>query len=193
MNKQVLRDLFLEKRKTLTQSELRRRSHLLCQNAIEFIQQHNETHYHIFLPIERQKEPDVWPVFHWLIDSPDHAVYLSKTHFQQKKLTHYHIQDAGDMSVGNFGIPEPQKGQLIEPKILEVVFVPLVSFDHSGNRIGYGAGLYDRFLSETAPECIKVGLAITPPLDNIDYAEAFDIKLDLCITHLGIDYIKKGA
>ena len=37
---------------------------------------------------------------------------------------------------------------------IEVVFIPLLAFDKKGNRIGYGKGFYDRFLSE----CTKMSL-----------------------------------
>ena len=185
MNKQQLRSLFLEKRKSLSLTELQRRSRLLCQNAITFIQEGPYRHYHIFLPIQKQNEPDTWPIFHWLVVSPKQTAYLSKTHFNPNRLTHYQVENPDTISVSHLGIPEPQQGKLATPKMPEVVFVPLISYDLFGNRIGYGAGFYDRFLADITPNCLKVGLAITPPLDNIPCAEHFDIKLDLCITHLG--------
>ena len=45
-----------------------------------------------------------------------------------------------------FGIPEPVCGtrDLIAPDELDVVLAPLVAFDAAGNRIGMGAGFYDR-------------------------------------------------
>ena len=193
MNKQVLRDLFLEKRKTLTQSELNRRSQLLCAHTLRFIQKQPFRHYHIFLPIQKQHEPDTWPVFDWLKSSEGFMVYLPKTNFKDRTLIHYQVDTGTFIETSKFGIPEPTNGKSIAPEVIEIVFVPLISYDLNGNRIGYGAGLYDRFLSQVSKACLKVGLAITPPLDNIDYAEPYDVKLDLCITHLGVDPIKKGA
>jgi len=43
-----------------------------------------------------------------------------------------------------FGIPEPREGPFIDPRSLDVVLTPLVAFDESGNRLGMGAGYYDR-------------------------------------------------
>jgi len=91
-----------------------------------------------------------------------------------------------DFVLGRKGIPEPRNADAVDPKTIDIVFVPLISFDEHGNRIGYGAGLYDRFLSEVRPDCLKVGLAVTPPLNNIDYSTEYDIALDFCINHLGI-------
>jgi 5-formyltetrahydrofolate cyclo-ligase len=46
-----------------------------------------------------------------------------------------------------FGIPEPAELTLIDPRSLDLVLTPLVAFDLRGNRIGVGAGYYDRCFS----------------------------------------------
>ena len=43
-----------------------------------------------------------------------------------------------------YGIPEPEGGGTVPPDELDVVLVPLLGFDRSGNRLGMGAGYYDR-------------------------------------------------
>lgn len=189
MNKQVLRSLFLEKRQTLTESEFQRRNELLLNEVIKFINSKPDAkNYHIFLSIEKFLEPNTWPIFRTLLTSPNHSVFLSKTSFAAKKLTHYNIEEEANIEISKFGIPEPKVGEPIDPMVLDIIFIPLISFDLHGNRIGYGAGLYDRFLSQVRPDCLKVGLAITPPLDNIDYTDRFDVQLDCCITHLGYQH-----
>lgn len=188
MNKQVLRSLFLEKRKTLTEAEFQRRNHLLFNGVCEFIKSKAKAkNYHIFLSIEKYLEPNTWPIFRTLLSSPDHSVFLSRTSFKQRQLRHYKVEDEANIEISKFGIPEPKAGEQVDPSMLDIVFVPLISFDLHGNRIGYGAGLYDRFLSQVRPDCLKVGLAITPSLDNIDFTKIHDIKLDACISHLGIN------
>ena len=42
---------------------------------------------------------------------------------------------------------------------IEVVFVPLVAFDETGNRVGYGKGFYDEFLKNCSKDTIKIGLS----------------------------------
>jgi 5-formyltetrahydrofolate cyclo-ligase len=46
-----------------------------------------------------------------------------------------------------YGIPEPADPELIDPRSLDLVLTPLVGFDSRGNRIGVGAGYYDRCFS----------------------------------------------
>ncbi len=48
-----------------------------------------------------------------------------------------------EMQPGPFGAMVPRDGAVLEP---EVLIVPLVAFDRSGGRLGYGGGFYDRTL-----------------------------------------------
>lgn len=178
--------MFLEKRLTLTPDELAKRNERLFKNCRRFLAQHpNAQHAHSFVSMAEQNEPDTHKLIDWLIEK-GLKVYSSKTFYRERKLTHHLITNSQDFNLGRKGIPEPKSADLVDPKLIDMVFVPLISFDEHGNRIGYGAGLYDRFLSEVREDCLKVGMAITPPLNNIDYADQYDVKLDFCINHLGI-------
>lgn len=178
--------MFLEKRLTLTSDELTKRNERLFKNCQRFIAQHSDAqHVHIFVSMAEQNEPDTLKLIDWLVGK-GLKVYSSKTYYQERKLTHHLITNSHDFNLGRKGIPEPKNVDPVDPKLIDLVFVPLISFDENGNRIGYGAGLYDRFLSEVRTDCLKVGIAITPPLNTIDYADQYDVPLDFCINHLGI-------
>jgi len=53
------------------------------------------------------------------------------------------------LATNQFGIPEPvcSAKQLLKPSEMDIVLTPLVAFDDNGNRIGMGAGFYDRSFS----------------------------------------------
>ena len=58
-------------------------------------------------------------------------------------------------------------------------------FDRQGNRIGYGAGYYDRFLLQN-PHLKKIGLAYACQEVEAVPTEENDIPLDMVITENGI-------
>ena len=57
---------------------------------------------------------------------------------------------------GAFGLHQPSSSN--PPVRPDVVLVPLVGFDRAGNRLGQGAGHYDRALS-VLPDAIRIGIA----------------------------------
>ena len=79
------------------------------------------------------------------------------------------------------GIPEPKSGVQVPVKKIDVVITPLLLADRRGNRLGYGKGYYDRFFSGCRPDCLKVGISLLDPVDELP-AEAHDIRLDRLIS-----------
>ncbi|WP_280513974.1 5-formyltetrahydrofolate cyclo-ligase [Ruminiclostridium herbifermentans] len=91
---------------------------------------------------------------------------------------------------GKYGILEPPllDCNIITPALLDVVIVPGSAFDVNKNRMGYGAGYYDRFLSNVSQECCKIGICYDfQVLDKIPYEE-YDVPLDLLVTEKRVIY-----
>lgn len=177
--------MFLEKRLTLSKNEMTWRNHELQRRAKAFIdQQEKIKHIHTYLSMGAKNEADTFPLIDWMLSERQISVYSSKTYYKERKLTHHQIRTARDFRYDAKRIPEPLLTEVIDPEQFDLVFVPLISFDLKGNRIGYGAGLYDRFLKSVRPDCMKVGYCLTPPLDQIDYTNEYDIPLDYCLNHL---------
>jgi 5-formyltetrahydrofolate cyclo-ligase len=87
------------------------------------------------------------------------------------------------LQANKLGIPEPINGVLANPRLIDIVLVPMLGFDLNGHRLGYGQGFYDRFLAnDCRADILKIGLSILPPIDNVQLAEAHDVPLDLCVT-----------
>ena len=144
--------------------------------------EHGFKNIHLFLPINKHKEVNTWPLYHTFIISPNYTVVLSKTHWESKTLTHHIMAPGDEVKESKLGIPEPEHDRLFDIALLDLVLVPLLAFDLKGNRLGYGAGFYDRFLSQCGPKTLKMGLSLLPPTDHTLPSDAQDIALDLCIT-----------
>ena len=91
------------------------------------------------------------------------------------------MEDDVILELNKYGIPEPKNGKKIKNNLIDVVFVPLLSYDKKGNRVGYGKGFYDRFLSTQKNNIIKVGLSFFGPEETVEKKE-FDQSLDYCVT-----------
>ena len=52
------------------------------------------------------------------------------------------------MEPNRYGIPEPvhERSRRIAVDMIDVLLMPLLGFDRSGNRLGFGGGYYDRAL-----------------------------------------------
>ncbi len=85
------------------------------------------------------------------------------------------------LTINKYGIPEPTSNKIIYPNIL---LVPLVAFDKSLNRIGYGGGFYDRYLKKLKKrkKIIKIGLAYSFQKVREVPTNKHDIKLDFIVT-----------
>ena len=88
------------------------------------------------------------------------------------------IPKNNEFTVGKFSVKEPIT--YTELNKIDVCLVPLVACDKNKNRIGYGKGYYDKFLSKTP--CVKIGLCYDfQVLDKIQ-PKPFDVPLDYIVT-----------
>jgi len=83
------------------------------------------------------------------------------------------------LSENMYGILEPQDTELVPISSLDVLFMPLVGYDRFGNRLGMGAGYYDRCLETTRDQPVPLRVGIAYSLQEIDRVEGdqWDIQL----------------
>ena len=94
----------------------------------------------------------------------------------------------GPFEVGPFGIRQPTTGRVVQPTELEVVLVPLVAVDWSGNRLGHGAGYYDRTFAfrRDRDHPVLIGLAYRFQVVESIEPSPWDVPVDLIVTETGI-------
>ncbi len=92
------------------------------------------------------------------------------------------LQD--DLQFGTWGIREPKTDRCspIDPAEIDLVLVPGVAFDLKGNRLGYGAGYYDRFIPLLRPGVPLAALAFEVQILPDMRPEAHDRSMNMVIT-----------
>lgn len=99
------------------------------------------------------------------------------------------IKRSTRQKTNKYGIPEPQSMEVIAVQELDVILMPLVGFDGFGNRLGMGAGYYDRALENIRDTKTKlIGLAHACQQVPQLHAASWDIPLDAIATERGLIY-----
>lgn len=180
MTKAELRKKYKKLRETLSEADIEKMSIEIANNLLK-VNVWDKTYYHIFLTIEKLKEVDTSFILS-ILQGKDKEIVIAKSDFENCSLTHFLLTDNTRLKINKYFIPEPVDGIEVPENKINVIFVPLLAFDESGNRIGYGKGFYDRFLSKCKAESIKIGVSFFEAEKEINHTFDTDIKLDYCVT-----------
>ncbi len=190
MTKAEIRKIFKQKRKALTTENCETVNKKIHNLVFSRLAMHRYSPIHLFLPILRNNEPDTRLIVNTLRKDFAADLYISKS-LENGELLHVKYQANTILEKNSWGIEEPK--DLTESRSSEdffekyktediLIFVPLLAFDKKGNRVGYGKGYYDKFLQYATKDTTIVGLSHFEPIDLIEDADAFDIKMDFCVT-----------
>ena len=184
MLKKELRSKYKEVRQSLTFEEIEEKS-LAIANQLLKLDIWDNTYFHIFLPIEELKEVNTEYILN-ILHAKDKEIVISKSDFETRSMTHFLLTDNTKIKKNKYNIPEPVNGLPVPVEMIDVVFVPLLAYDKQGNRVGYGKGFYDKFLSECKSNVVKIGLSFFDPEEFIEDVFENDVKLNICITSLEV-------
>ncbi|WP_284651180.1 5-formyltetrahydrofolate cyclo-ligase [Flavobacterium terrisoli] len=191
MNKKDLRKKYKALRQQLTGEQIEDQSLAIANRLLQLgttpegIEVWEQTYFHLFLTIEEQKEIDTEFILQ-ILAGKDKEIVVAKSNFETVEMTNYLLTDNTKFQKNEYNIYEPVDGIEVPASKIQVVFVPLLAYDKTGNRVGYGKGFYDNFLSKCNAEVIKIGLSFFEPEEIIDDVFATDIRLDYCVTPMTI-------
>jgi 5-formyltetrahydrofolate cyclo-ligase len=95
---------------------------------------------------------------------------------------------------GSFGIDEPINGEPVQFSRHDVVLVPLVAFDETGQRLGQGGGFYDRAIAAAgAARPLLIGVAHAFQQVRSVPVEAWDMPLDAVVTEERVHEFRAGC
>lgn len=129
-------------------------------------------HIMIFYPLKHEVD-----LLNLLSDNKN--FYLPVVNEKNLMVCPYKVGDK--LAISAFKTKEPIT-KPIDANILDIIFIPALMVDNKFNRLGYGGGFYDRFLSNVNKKIVKI---VTIPSNLIVKklpTEGFDAKIDIVIS-----------
>lgn len=183
MTKAELRKVYLERRAALSKEARATKSRQIAELFFANIDLTKVATLHCFIPIDKFGEVETFIIIDRLRSTHSRIrINVPKVDRETGEITNLAYDSGTELIVGAWGTLEPAIAVRIEPSEIDLVLVPLLCFNESGHRVGYGKGYYDRFLRLCRNDCLKVGLSFFPPVVAIDNIHESDVRLDVCIS-----------
>ena len=188
--KDTLRKNMLHQRKNMDMQKVNTWSTKITETIIKLPQFINSKNIMLYLSFN--KEVNTFPLAAWCLDNGKSVIapYCIQS---TKQIIPFKINNlTNDLTKSTFGIMEPKHNLLEKANIenIDLIIVPGVAFDEHCNRIGFGAGYYDRFLPRKTKNTPTIGIAYDYQLIDTIPQGVYDVPLDFIITEKRIVYPK---
>ncbi len=152
-------------------------SHKVVENLYSLDLFRTSSSFFVYVSMEKKKEVITHNLIAQLLKEKK-TVFVPK--INEDIMEVYSLQSLDDLEIGQYGIlttksTEPYFGQI------DLCLVPGLAFTEKGDRLGYGKGHYDRFIS-SHPETKFIGLAYSSQIVKNISTEEHDCKMDLIVT-----------
>ncbi|HTO17169.1 MAG TPA: 5-formyltetrahydrofolate cyclo-ligase [Edaphocola sp.] len=135
-----------------------------------------------YIPMEDRAEPDTFLFSDYIkFLFPQIQIGYPITNMKLGTMEAYLTNEDTEFEKVQYGLIEPVSEHLIRPEEVDIVIVPLLVADRSGYRVGYGKGMYDKFLSRCRNDVFKIGFSFSNPIEQILDIDRNDISLDVLI------------
>jgi 5-formyltetrahydrofolate cyclo-ligase len=149
----------------------------ICSSILNIISFYNPKNILLYIPLSM--EVDVQPLINILRKRKNIEVYVP---YMQGE-TFFPVKYRLPLKKARFGIKQPNISNSRNRKIkLDMVIVPIVGIDDTYRRIGFGAGMYDRFYEKLEKKPITIFTQLKLCKSKIIVTSEHDIKPDFIIT-----------
>ena len=178
MNKNELRKEMSVKRDNLTRQQIYEKSKCIFNNLINSELLTNV--YKVFSFVSYKSECDTSFIIDYCLKK---HMGLSVPRVNNDEMDFYSITGLQELKKGSYGILEPIGNNKTFPVSSDVIIMPGLVFDSEGNRIGYGGGYYDRYISRYK-EGLHIAICFDCQVIDNDIIEinVNDITPDIIVT-----------
>jgi len=157
-SRQALRAELRKLRRDIGHTERAQFDLAIRQHLLALIEARSISSLAAFWPFDG--EPDMIPLYQQLLDQGI-KIALPKIAANGISMEFHAWQADLELEKNRFGIPEPGKTEKISLSTCPLLIMPLVGYDHLGNRLGVGSGYYDRRLESLrdSPLPLRIGIA----------------------------------
>jgi 5-formyltetrahydrofolate cyclo-ligase len=122
-------------------------------------------------------------------------VVVPVTLVNERRLLLVEFDGLETLAPGPFGIPEPKPEgrKVVDLARVDALVIPGVAFDEHGNRLGWGAGFYDRLLERARPAVPIVALAYECQIIPAVPPEGHDVRVSVIVTEQRIIHARAGS
>lgn len=184
-----LRKLARATLKRFSADELRFKSANLLQHLVDFLRENHPDARRIATFAALPHEPDL-SLLHALCPKLEFAYPLV---LDEESLAFHNVYDPSTLVAGTFNVPEPKPSEHppISIEELDLILVPGLAFDLLGNRLGQGAGYYDRFLDQI-PLTPRIGISFASQLLPSLPTEPHDLAMQAVVTEQGLRQMQRS-
>lgn len=176
MNKKELRQYIKEIRSSVNQEQKNYLDNLIYEKTIN--SDFYKSSKFIFIYVSFGNEVDTHRIINYSLAN-NKIICVPKIINKKEGMKAVIIQSINELQLSSFGILEPEDFQnSVDPKEIDLLFIPGLAFDNKGGRIGYGAGYYDRYLKTVREDAYKVGLAYDFQIIPSVPMETYDTFID---------------
>ncbi len=153
----------------------------LNERAIDWLQQLNFSS--VFSYLSTKEEAPTYVLLNHLLKNTDSRLSCPKV-LDKTTMIAVELSSLEELETGVLGIPTAAGNSPLAYPI-DVAIVPGLGFTHTGARLGYGAGYYDRWF-EAHPDTIKVAFCFEQQVLPFVPTEAHDVSMDFVLTNESI-------
>ncbi|HWQ63853.1 MAG TPA: 5-formyltetrahydrofolate cyclo-ligase [Methanospirillum sp.] len=187
IGKEVLRNILRERRWALSEQERQEKSHQICELLRDVITPGEE----VLVYCAKDPEVETSSFISYLLEN-EIPVIVPIIQKEDVSLRLSYLQDLSCLISSTFHVPEPIGSEIpADPADVTTAIIPMLGFDRSGARLGYGAGYYDRFLSLNK-HIRTIGLAYSCQEEAGLPTDANDISMMIVVTEDEIINMRGG-